>query len=129
LLLWGGQRSGAALGDGAAFHPQSNTWTPIGSSNAPVARADHAALWSGTEMLVVDGADASGALSSGAAYDPLADQWRALSNLGPPLARKQTVAAWTGVELMVFGGLVNGQRVASLQRLVPQPAWYLYRKL
>jgi len=36
---------------------------------------------------------------------------------------------WTGTEIMVFGGWSAGQRVASLQRLVPQPVWYFYRKL
>ncbi|MBI4325509.1 MAG: hypothetical protein HY674_09625 [Chloroflexi bacterium] len=130
MLVWGGQSRGTALGDGATFRPPFNTWAPLSSTNAPSARTDHAAVWTGLEMLIVDGADASGELSSSAAYDPVIEQWRALSNSGGPLARTQTAAVWTGVELMVFGGLSGGQlRVGSLQRLVPQPNWYFYRKL
>ena len=30
--------------------------------------------------------------------------------------------------MLVFAGLSNGQPLASLQSLNPQPTWYLYRK-
>lgn len=129
MLVWGGRTDGIVQGNGAAFRPAFNAWIPFSPTNAPSARADHAAVWTGLEMLIVDGADASGDLSTGAAYDPVTLQWRALSNLGSPLVRSQTTAAWTGLEIMVFGGMSGGQRVGSLQRLVPQPTWYLYRKL
>ena len=52
-----------------------------------------------------------------------------VSGVGGPLARTKPAVVWTGTEVMVFGGQSGGQRVASLQRLSPQPAWYFYRKL
>ena len=129
LAVWGGQRSGTVLGDGALYSPQSNTWKDITSTDAPSARTDHVAVWTGTEMIVATGADASGDLATGAAYDPASDQWRALTTSGAPLARSQAVAIWSGTEMMLFGGMSGAQRVAVLQRLVPQPNWYFYRKL
>lgn len=129
LVIWGGQRSGTVLGDGAVYSPQSNTWTPISPTDAPSARTDHVAVWTGTEMIIATGAGASGDLATGGVYDPAADQWRALSTSGAPLARSQAVAIWSGTEIMLFGGMSGTQRVAALQRLVPQPNWYFYRKL
>jgi len=129
MLIWGGQRAGAVLGDGAAYAPQTETWTALDPTDAPTARTDHSAVWTGTELLIVAGADAAADLSSTAAYDPAAGLWRALGSAGGPLARRQTTAVWTGTEIMVFGGLSGVQRVAALQRLVPQPTWYFYRKL
>ena len=89
------------------------------------------AFWTGREMLVFGGEDASGALSTGAAYDPAANRWRYLSGTGTPTARKNLGAAWTGNELVVFGGQSAGTPATTLgtvQRLVPEAAWYLYRK-
>lgn len=129
LLIWGGQSGGAALGDGAAYSPDADTWAAIGASGAPTARAAHGAVWTGGEMLIVAGGTGAGEFASGAAYDPGTEQWRVLSAQGSPLARRETAAVWTGTELMIFGGLSSGQRVAALQRLVPQPVWYFYRKL
>lgn len=129
LAVWGGQQDGTPLGDGALYTPPSDTWKPVSTTDAPAARTDHVAVWTGAEMIVATGADASGDLASGATYDPVTDQWRALSTSGGPVARRQAGAVWSGTEIMVFGGLSGVQRVAALQRLVPQPTWYFYRKL
>jgi hypothetical protein len=48
-----------------------------------------------------------------------------------PTPRKNFTGAWTGSELVVFGGQSAGSPVTTLgtvQRLVPEAAWYLYRK-
>jgi hypothetical protein len=117
------------LGDGAAYCPGCDQWKPVAAANAPVPRTDHAAVWTGTELLILDGTNAAGDLASGAAYDPVTQEWGALSGVGGPLERTSPVAVWTGTEVLVFGGTSGGQRVASLQRLSPQPAWHFYRKL
>jgi N-acetylneuraminic acid mutarotase len=129
LIVWGGRSGDTPLNDGAAYNVSSNAWQALSAGNAPSARYDHAAIWSGSEMLLVGGANASGALSTGAAYDPATDSWRALSNGGNPLARSQPAIVWSGTELIVFGGWSGTQPVATLQKLLPQPAWSFYRKL
>jgi hypothetical protein len=129
LAVWGGQHSGTVLGDGALYSPQINGWKSMSPTDAPLARTDHVAVWTGTEMIIVTGAGATGDLATGAAYNPASDQWRALSTSGGPVPRSHAVAVWNGFEIMVFGGLSGGQRIAVLQRLVPQPNWYFYRKL
>jgi hypothetical protein len=129
MIVWGGENAGVPLGDGAAFEPLANAWETLSSSGAPVARFNHAAVWTGQEMLILAGTTSSTELTSGAAYDPAIGRWRTLSSAGNPLARTEATAAWTGTEVLIFGGEAQGQCVASLQRLVPQPVWYLYRKL
>lgn len=80
-------------------------------------------------MVVTCGAGASGALATSAAYDPVSAQWRTLGTGGSPAARSVPGAVWSGTEIILFGGLNGVQPVAALQRLVPQSAWYFYRKL
>ncbi len=131
LIVWGGKSGGGALGTGASYDPMGNTWTTLPTTLAPSPRWGHVAFWTGREMLVFGGEDAGGALSTGAAYDPGANRWRYVSGTGTPTARKNFAAAWTGNELVVFGGQSAGSPVTTLgtvQRLVPEAAWYLYRK-
>jgi N-acetylneuraminic acid mutarotase len=131
LMIWGGSNNGTPLGDGAVYDPTSNTWTTLPSTGAPTARFGHVSVWTGTELLVFGGEDAGGPLATGGAYDPVTGLWRALSTVGSPLARTGGVGTWTGSELLVFGGSSSSAPstpLASLQRLNPQPTWYLYRK-
>ena len=55
MLVWGGDDSGVPMGNGAAYDPVANMWTALSSNSAPVARFDHAAVWTGQEMLIVGG--------------------------------------------------------------------------
>jgi N-acetylneuraminic acid mutarotase len=131
LLVWGGKNGGTPLGDGAAYDPAGNTWTPLPTLGAPAARSGHVAVWTGTEMLVCGGENAGGPLATGGAYDPATGRWRTLSDAGQPVARSGGAGVWSGTELLVFGGLASSSPsvpTASLQRLNPQPTWYLYRK-
>lgn len=129
LLVWGGVNLAGFLGDGAAYNPATDTWTPIASGNAPTARTAHSAVWTGAEMLVYGGETAGGTVASGGAYDPATDQWRTLANPGSPQPRSSATAVWSGSEAIFFGGLNGVTPLAALQRLTPQPTWYLYRKL
>lgn len=128
VIFWGGQNGGVPLDDGGVYC-LCDEWKGVSSTNAPLPRYDHAAVWSGTEMFILGGANLGGSLSSGAGYDPITQQWRPLSNLGGPLARALPGAVWSGAELLVFGGNSGAQALATLQRLLPQPAWHFYRKL
>ncbi len=128
FLVWGGRNGGTLLGDGASYDPVANTWTPMSGTGAPAARAGHVAAWTGTELVIFGGETASGATSTGGAYDPQRDTWRALTLAGSPVARSGASGTWTGREWIVFGGQAGVTPLAALQRLVPQPDWYLYRK-
>ena len=79
-------------------------------------------------MIIFGGETTAGTVGDGAAYNPATAQWRPLSALGNPTPRSGATTIWSGSELIVFGGLSNGQPIAALQLLNPQPTWYLYRK-
>lgn len=129
MIVWGGQRNGVPHGDGAAYDPATDSWEPLPATGAPTARFNHTAVWTGQEMLILGGSNGAGEFANGAAYNPLTGAWRPLSSSGGPLARAEATATWTGTEVLVFGGRAEGKAVAPLQRLVPQPVWYFYRKL
>ena len=128
MLVWGGSSAGTVLGDGAAYDPVADSWTPLSQANAPSPRCSHSAVWTGQEMLIFGGETSLGTAADGAAYNPVTDSWRTLTPAGAPLARSGAAAAWSGTEFLVFAGSSGGQPLAALQRLNPQPPWYLYRK-
>lgn len=129
MIVWGGHKDGVPCGDGAAYDPVTDTWEPLFTTSAPAARFNHAAVWTGQEMLILGGSNGAREFATGAAYNPLTGVWRSLSSSGNPLARTEATAVWAGAEVLVFGGRAQGLAVASMQRLVPQPVWYFYRKL
>lgn len=115
VLFWGGDEAFAKeddgyqpvppLGraDGGIYDPVADQWRPLPS--APLAgRFDHVAVWTGTEMLVFGGRDATDAFGDGAAFDPRTGTWRKLASQGAPVGRSSPGAAWTGHELIVVGG-------------------------
>lgn len=128
LLVWGGQRNGELLGEGAAYDPSNNSWEPLPTLGAPTPRTGQQAVWNGDELLIFGGETASGSSANGAAFRPATGKWRPLPSVGSPLARSGGVSVWTGNEFLVFGGRSSNSPVAALQRLNPQPNWYLYRK-
>jgi hypothetical protein len=84
------------------------TWRVIAA--APISgRADHTAVWTGSEMLIWGGDTASGGAAEveptndGAAYDPSTDTWRALAP-SPLSPRTLHSASWTGSEMVVWSG-------------------------
>ena len=132
MIIWGGEAQGSPLGDGAVFDPSANdgagSWTAMATLNAPIARSDHSAVWTGSEMILYGGKTAQGETNTTAAFDPVANSWRSLTAAGSPLARRGHLAVWTGSEMLVFGGLLNEIPLSGLQRLIPERTWYFYRK-
>ncbi|MDQ7087000.1 MAG: MopE-related protein [Acidobacteriota bacterium] len=69
------------------------------------ARDGHVAVWTGTEMIVWGGEDASAALlGDGARFDPDLGTWTTITTTGAPAPRRDAVAVWTGTEMIVWGG-------------------------
>src|SRR5438477_7822465 len=98
-----------------ALSGQSDNWTPSGLctddkwtatslTNAPAARADHTAVWTGSEMIVWGGNGGTNYLNTGGKYDPSTDSWTATSTTNAPAARVGNTAVWTGSEMIIWGG-------------------------
>lgn len=115
MLVWGGfgydseKHGSAKFATGARYNPATDTWLPIGITNAPSARYYHTAVWTGSKMLVWGGYgdDSLGygiKLNTGARYDPVTDTWVSISTLNAPNARYGHTAVWTGSKMLVWGG-------------------------
>ncbi|RMF71695.1 MAG: hypothetical protein D6738_13375, partial [Acidobacteria bacterium] len=108
MIIWGGcdnavcAAQSTRFGDGARYDPETDSWSPVSSAGAPSARANHVAVWTGNEMLVWGGRNASGAAATpGGRYDPVADSWLPMSAVGEPPPAEDAV--WTGTEMFVWG--------------------------
>jgi Protein of unknown function (DUF1668) len=80
------------------------TWEPL--PEAPISpRFQHAAVWTGDEMIVFGGYDGEGedGERGAAAYSPATGVWRRLAD-PPDEVKGAPVAVWTGTELVAFGG-------------------------
>ncbi len=82
---------------------------------APGPRYRHAAIWTGSEMIVWGGRTGSGAnTASGGRYHPATDTWTSTSNgPGVPAGRSAPTTVWTGTEMIVWGGSVGGNTNAN----------------
>ncbi|MGH3442152.1 MAG: Kelch repeat-containing protein [Nitriliruptorales bacterium] len=87
----------------AVGSPSEGTWEPL--PEAPIsARFQHAAAWTGNEMIVFGGYDGGDAGEGGAAaYSPATGTWRRLAE-PPSEVMGAPVAVWTGTEVVAFGG-------------------------
>jgi N-acetylneuraminic acid mutarotase len=81
-----------------------DTWSPIAMS--PIARSDHRAVWTGTEMIVWGGYGdpivGYGFLNEGGRYNPATDKWMPMS-AGPEVT-SNAMAIWTGQEMVTCDG-------------------------
>ncbi len=82
-----------------------NTWTATSTTNAPPDRTGHAAVWTGSEMIVWGGTNLQGVLNTGGKYKPSTDSWTDTSTSNAPVARLFHSGVWTGTEMIVWGGL------------------------
>jgi hypothetical protein len=117
MIIWGGSvytsPTCCAFNTGAAYSPSTNTWRTLPTAGAPIARGLHAAVWTGSEMLVWGGYyrifDFRGQvvnqyLSTGGRYNPATNLWLPMSSVGAPSARRSPAAFWTGGRVIVWGG-------------------------
>jgi N-acetylneuraminic acid mutarotase len=107
MIVWGGKLAGSATAtlSGARYNPATDTWSPMSTVNAPTARSQHSAVWTGTEMLIWGGLDSAGnKLSTGARYNPTTDTWTAMTTVNAPAPRQGHTAVWDGSGMIVWGG-------------------------
>src|SRR5437588_10584903 len=86
-----------------------DTWTPTSLNGAPNVRAEHTAVWTGSEMIVWGGCGYTGCgwygtLNTGGRYNPSTDSWTATSLTNAPDGRILHTAVWTGGEMILWGG-------------------------
>ena len=81
-----------------------DTWAATSTANAPSARDDHTAVWTGSEMIVWGGVMTCSYLNTGGRYNPSTDSWTATSTTNAPAGRDDHTAVWTGSEMIVWGG-------------------------
>ena len=84
-----------------------DTWAATSTNNGPSARADHTAVWTGSEMIVWGGWNGSTFFNVGGRYDPSTDSWTPTSTTNAPSGRADHTAVWTGSEMIVWGGVVG----------------------
>jgi N-acetylneuraminic acid mutarotase len=113
MIVWGGMVTPpwTRLDSGGRYDPATDTWMPMSMTNAPEARDDFTAVWTGSEMIVWGGyvgTDWSTATNTGGRYDPVTDVWTPTSTVGAPPARAFHEAIWTGSEMIVWGGSETG---------------------
>jgi N-acetylneuraminic acid mutarotase len=109
MLVWGGlgSRNGEPvyLNDGARYLPAEDRWIPMSTGGTPAGRSQHAAVWTGSEMIIWGGrAERFTAFSDGARYDPATDTWHPLPSRDAPEPRAAQTATWTGSEMLIWGG-------------------------
>jgi N-acetylneuraminic acid mutarotase len=111
MIVWGGFAGFPlnTLNDGGQYDPGTNTWTATTTTSAPSERQYHAAVWTGSRMIVWGGYGEISPyyLNDGGQYDPVANTWTATTTTGAPTVRYLHTAVWTGSRMIVWGGL-NG---------------------
>ena len=138
MLVWGGsseaQEGGRYFADGAVYSPATNSWAPMARAPGVAARDNHAAVWTGEQLLVWGGYGRTDACSpcfhgDGTAYDLDTDSWTPIAP-SPLSGRGGHRAVWTGREMLVWGGFDGAEQADgalyspatdSWARLVPGP--------
>src|SRR5881398_3561346 len=63
MIVWGGYYFDVDfhyLNTGGRYNPATDSWTATSTNNAPTARADHSAVWIGSEMIIWGGDEGGG---------------------------------------------------------------------
>jgi N-acetylneuraminic acid mutarotase len=111
MIIWGGGHFAGNnfiyLNSGGRYNPSTDSWTSTSTTNAPLGRLFHSAVWTVSEMIVWGGYfDDCGLhyVNSGGRYNPGTDSWTATSTTNAPAGRREHTAVWTGGEMIVWGG-------------------------
>jgi N-acetylneuraminic acid mutarotase len=108
MIVWGGYVSdgvdGYFLNTGARYDPVTDSWAPTSTTGAPSGRTGHAAVWTGSVVVIWGGENKTAYPNHGARYDPVSDTWTPTSVVNAPSARSNPSAVWTGSLMLVWGG-------------------------
>jgi N-acetylneuraminic acid mutarotase len=88
-----------------------NTWSSL--VDLPARRANHTAVWTGSEMIVWGGVNYDLPVDTGDRYNPATDSWSQVSLTNAPLARYDHTAVWTGTDVIIWGGYRPGDIILN----------------
>ena len=105
MIVWGGSQypPGQDLNTGGRYNPASDNWTATTTTNAPEAREDHSAVWTGSEMIIWGGFNTSPPyyLNTGGRYCVQSPLWRkapsrerSTAQLALSISRCHFLATW-----------------------------------
>ncbi len=122
MLIWGGSTNDninlGAFGNGARYNPATDSWTPMSSVNAPIARSLPLGVWTGTELIIWGGFLGLTNSNTGARYNPATDTWTPFDT-GSYTWSQEATAVWTGSKVLFAGGanslgLVNQSGIGGI---------------
>ncbi len=121
MLVWGGfgfdgVTDNVYLSTGGQYAVDS-TWSGLQITDQPTPRADHTAVWTGTEMLIWGGDIGGVYASDGRKFDATQNAWLTM-NGAPPDGRSLHTAVWVTNKMIVWGGF-NGGPLGSGGIFVP----------
>lgn len=108
--VWTG-REMLIYGEGLAFDPAAGEWRSMSTPPGP-RRSFEVVVWTGSELVVWGGCDASipqcddigaGMLTDGVAYDPGTDRWRLIAS-SPLAPGVHPQGVWNGEEILFYAG-------------------------
>ena len=102
----------------------------MATAGSPTSRIQHAAVWTGNEMIVWGGSSSASSFvyeSTGGRYDPANNSWTAMTNTGVPAARVNPNLVWSGSEMIIWGGS-NGSGLDTGGRYRPGQTFYIYQR-
>jgi N-acetylneuraminic acid mutarotase len=106
MIVWGGFNFiDGDVNTGGRYNPVTDSWIATTTTNAPVGRESHTAVWTGSSMIIWGGTDGSNYFNTGGRYSPVTDSWTDTSTINAPAGRETHGAVWTGNEMIVWGGL------------------------
>lgn len=116
MIIWGGHDGTVEVNTGGEYTPAPTTgsWTSTDTgTNLPDARKEHSAVWTGTQMIIWGGFNATNdELNTGSKYTPGAGPtyWADVTTTGAPGERRRQTAVWdsTSSKMMVWGGSDGG---------------------
>jgi N-acetylneuraminic acid mutarotase len=128
MIIWGGAGANNVVRrDGGRYNPATFNWAPtkVGFSGVPATRSDHAAVWTGWDMIIWGGQNGI-PLRDGWHYNPSTDSWLPATSVGAPTGRSLATSVWTGNEMIVWGGFGNGVPLDTGGRYCSAscPVWY-----
>ena len=113
MIIWGGGDVGqpgtapAFFKTGRRYNPNTDTWTATSTTNAPVGRFQHTAVWTGNEMIVWGGTSQPGVTNTGGRY--------CAESAGSQLGNISTRSfVQTGDNVMIGGFIVQGAQTKRL---------------
>ncbi|PYL75034.1 MAG: hypothetical protein DMF26_09370 [Verrucomicrobia bacterium] len=115
MIVWGGcgplDEHNCQIATGGRYKPMTDSWRSTSNVNAPAARINHTAVWTGSEMIVFGGCSFSNNVcrpenvdSTGGRYNPSTNSWQATSTANAPGPRQDHIAVWSGTEMIVWSG-------------------------